>query len=49
MINKAKIKSRLNDHQDLIRILRFSYNAIKRPHFLQRKVNYGEKNTETVI
>lgn len=49
MINKAKIKSRLNDHQDLIRILRFSYNAIKRPHFLQRKVNYGEKNTEKVI
>lgn len=49
MINKAKIKSRLNNHQSLIRIIRFCYNLITRPHFLQKKVNYGEKNSGKII
>lgn len=49
MINKAKIKSMLNDHQNLIRIMRFIYNAIKNPQYLQRKVNYGKYNEDKII
>lgn len=49
MINKSKIKLKFNKYQNLIRIMRFSYNAIKNPSFLQRKMSYGEMNPDRTI
>jgi hypothetical protein len=49
MISKAKIKSKFNRQQNLIRIIRFIYTAIKKPQFLQNKVHYGDNHRDKVI
>lgn len=49
MSYKSKIKLILNKHQNLIRIMRFIYNAIKKPKFLQHKAHYGEENADKII
>lgn len=49
MINKAKIKVKLNEHQNLMQFIRFIYIAIKRPKFLQRKVHFGVNSNNSII
>lgn len=49
MIDRAKIKKKFRKHQNLIRLMRFTYVSITRPKALQRKVSFGSLNNDKVI
>ena len=43
------IKAKFNNHQTCMRFMRFVYNAIKRPDYLQHNVHFGTINNEKPI
>ena len=49
MFDKDKIKAKYRKNQNLIRLMRFFYNALKRPNYLERKIHLGLKENKSII